>query len=98
MVKHMLSKKTQNAITIKTLLKQGVSPKEICTKLKVSKQVVSYWKRHEVKETHYRKMKFPQKYIKWIVEMAKDQPISQFSSRHMARLLNKKLKKDSVKD
>ena len=50
MVKHMLSKKTQNAITIKTLLKQGVSPKEICTKLDVSKQVVSYWKRHEVKE------------------------------------------------
>ena len=94
----MLSKKIQNAITIRTLLKQGVSPKEICTKLKVSKQVMSYWKRHDVKETHYRKMKLPQKYIKWIVEMAKDKPDSQFSSRYLARLFNKKLKKDHVKD
>ena len=98
MVKHIQSKKTQNAIKIKTFLNQWVSPKEICIKLKVSKQVVSYWKRHEVKETHFRKMKLPQKYINWIVEMAKDKPVSEFSSRYLARLVNKKLKNDRVKD
>ena len=30
--------------------------------------------------------------------MAKDKPVSQFISRYLARLVNKKLKKDCVKD
>ena len=55
MVKNLLSPKMQKAITVKNCIKQGMSTSEIMKKFKVNKQYVSYWRNHEIKNTHYRK-------------------------------------------
>ena len=38
------------------------------------------------------------KYIKWLLEVAENRLVSECSSRNMARVINKKLKKDHIKD
>ena len=44
------------------------------------------------------KKKLPDKYIKWLVELDKNKLVSECSSRSMARILNKKIEKDHIKD
>ena len=98
MVKNLLNKKWQLAITVKNLINNGVPTRQIMRQLKVNKQYVSYWRYHEVKNTHMRKKKLPMKYINWLVNAAQNRPVSECSSRMMTRILNKKLKKDKIKD
>ena len=98
MVKTLLKKKWQLAITTKNLINKGVPTRQIMRELKVNKQYVSYWRHHDVENTHYRKKKLPLKYIKWLVEVAQNRPVSECSSRIMARIINKKFKKDKIKD
>ena len=98
MGKNFLNPKWQLAITVKNLITKGVPTRQIIRQLKVTKQYVSYWRHHELKKTHFRKKKLPVKYIKWLVGAAKNRPVSECSSRIMARIINKKLKKDKIKD
>ena len=94
MVKNLLSPKWQKIITTKNLIKKGLSTTQIMRQLGVKKSFVSYWRNHELKETHFRKKKLPIKYIKWLVEVAQNRPVSECSSRIMARIINKKYKND----
>ena len=73
-----------------------MAPREICKKYKVSKQAVSYWKNHEVKETHARKEKLPEKYQQILVDTAQDQLISKYSSKKLARIMNNRLAIDGI--
>ena len=98
MVKNLLSEKMQKAITVQNLIKKGVPTRDIMKQCGVNKQYISYWRHKEIKETHYRKKKLPTKYIKWLVEIASNRPVSECSSRNMARVLNKKLKKEKITD
>ena len=98
MVKNLMSKKMQLAITVQNLIKKGVKSSQIMKQCKVTKQYISYWRHYEIKETHYRRSKLPVKYIHWLVEKAANRPVSECSSRHMTRLLNRKLKNDKIKD
>ena len=98
MVKNVLGQKMQKAITVKNLINKGVSTREICKRFGVNKQYVSYWRHNNIEETHYRKKKLPIKYIKWMIDISKDKPVSECSSRNMSRIINKKLKEDHVKD
>ena len=98
MGKNLLSEKMQKAITVKNLLKNGVPTREIMKQLGVSKQYISYWRHKDIKQTHFRKKKLPVKYIKWLVRTAQNRPVSECSSRTLARIINKKLKKGKEKD
>ena len=44
----------QKAITIKNLIGK-IPTREIMKRFNVTKQYISYWRNHEIKETHYRK-------------------------------------------
>ena len=98
MVKNFMSEKIQKAITIQNLIKQNVPTKEIMKRFKVSRQYIHYWKYKKLKETHYRKKKLPIKYIKWLINKASNRPVSECSSRNMARILNRELKREKIKD
>ena len=88
----------QLAITVKNLINKGVPTWQITKQCGVTKQYISYWRHNKIKMTHYRKKKLPLKYMKWLVSMAENRLVSECSSRNMARVLNKELKKDRVKN
>ena len=59
----MAKKINEDAVTIKRLLKKGLSQKKICQLLGIKKQKVSYWANHEIKATQTRRKKLSNTYI-----------------------------------
>ena len=85
-------------ITIRYLWSKNISKKEIQRKLGVSRQVVEYWLNKDENKPHTRKLKLPMKYIKKIVKLAENRPVSEMPSRKIAMIINAQLKKDKVLD
>lgn len=70
--KEVYSLKKTKSNSIEVLLNKGASLKEIGKKLKqliISKQMVSYWKIHEILETHYRRNDLSRVYEQYIKKL-----------------------------
>ena len=94
----MVKKINEDAVTIKRLLKQGLSQKKISMLLGIKKQKVSYWANHEIETIQKRRKKLPQTYIKEICKMARDKTTSEMGSKKIANLINETLKKKRIMD
>ena len=92
----MVKKVNNDAITIQSLLKQGMQPIKIARLLKVSKQKVNYWKKTDIKTCQTKRKKLKPEYIKKICKLAADKTTSEMSSRKITHLINEELK--NVKD
>ena len=89
----MVKKINEDAVTIKRLLKQGLTQKKISQLLGIKKQKVSYWANHEIETIQKRRKKLPQSYIKDICKMAKDKTTSDMGSKKIVHLINETLRK-----
>ena len=56
-IKKMAKKINEDAVTIKKLLKRGLTQKKIAQLLGLKKQKVSYWANHEIKTIQTRRKK-----------------------------------------
>ena len=91
----MVKKINTIAITIKSLLKQGMQPIKIARLLKISKQKVNYWKKTEIKHTQTRRKKLQPELIKKICDLAANKTTSEMSSRKIGNLINEELENSS---
>ena len=66
--------------TVKIFLEKGFSQIWIARKLGITKQRVNYWAKHPLKPFQLRRRKLEDKYINKILDLAKDQTISDMSS------------------
>ena len=89
----MVKKTNKDAIMVKELLNKGWSQKKIAKLLKISKQKVNYWTKHEIKSVIIRKSKLNAIYKDRIIRWAKNKPTSSMSCRKIAQMINSVLEK-----
>ena len=89
----MVKKINKRAVLIKELLNLGYTSSQIAKKLKIRKQIVSYWKNTELKTIQYRRKKLDQEDIDKIVKLAENKTTSNMGSIKIASIMNKDFKK-----
>ena len=89
----MVKKINKRAVLIKELLNLGYTSSQIAKKLKIRKQIVSYWKNTELKTIQYRRKKLDQEDIDKIIKLAENKTTSNMGSRKIASIMNKDFKK-----
>ena len=94
----MVKKTNKDAIMVKELLNKGWSQKKIAKLLKISKQKVNYWTKHEIKSVIIRKSKLNAIYKDRIIRWAKNKPTSSMSCRKIAQMINSVLEKKNERD
>ena len=94
----MVKKINSDAVTIKSLLKQGMQPIKIARLLKVLKQKVNYWKKTEIKYIQTRRKKLQPEYVKNICQLAADKTTGEISSRKIASSINKEFEETNRKE
>ena len=80
-IKKMAKKINEDAVTIKKLLKRGLTQKKIAQLLGLKKQKVSYWANHEIKTIQTRRKKLSRTYINKICKLTKDKTTSDMGSK-----------------
>ena len=94
----MSKKINEDTVTIKRLLKRGLSQKKICQLLGLKKQKVSYWANHEMKTTQTKRKKLSKAFITKNCKMAQDRTTSVMGSKKIAYMINKELKENNILD
>ena len=89
----MVKRLNPDALIIKEMLKKGYRQCEIARILKIKKEKVSYWARHELRTTQEKKKKLKDIYINIIKRWANNKTTSAMSSRKIACKINSVLKK-----
>ena len=88
----MVKRLNPDALIIKEMLKKGYRQCEISRLLKIKKEKVSYWARHELRTTQEKKKKLKDIYINVIKRWANNKTTSAMSSRKIASKINSVLK------
>ena len=82
-----------DSLIIKKILKKGYRQCEMARILKIKKEKVSYWSRHELRTTQENKKKLKDIYINDIKRWANNKTTSAMSSSKIACKINSVLKK-----
>ena len=94
----MAKKLNEDAVTIKKLLKRGLTQMKIVQLLGLKKQKVSYWTKHEIKTIQTRRKKLSRTYINKICKLVKDKTTSDMGSKKIANIINDILKNKKIMD
>ena len=94
----MAKKINEDAVTIKKLLKRGLTQKKIAQLLGLKKQKLSYWANHGIKTIETRRKKLSKTYINKICKLSKDKTTSDMGSKKIANIINELLKNKKIMD
>ena len=89
----MVKKLNPDALMIKKLIKKGYKQCDISRILGIKKEKVSYWARHDLKNSQKKCKKLKDIYIRAIQRWANNKVTSSMSSRKIASKINSILKK-----
>ena len=89
----MVKKLNPDALMIKKLIKKGYKQCDISRILGIKKEKVSYWARHDLKDSQKKCKKLKGIYIRAIQRWANNKVTSSMSSRKIAGKINSILKK-----
>ena len=89
----MVKKLNPDALMIKKLIKKGYKQCDISRILGIKKEKVSYWARHDLKDSQKKCKKLKDIYIRAIQRWANNKVTSSMSSRKIASKINSILKK-----
>ena len=87
----MMKKINTFGVIVKTFLEKGYSQIWISRKLRASKQKVNYWAINPLRTKQFKRRKLEDKYIKKIIDLAKDQTTSTMSSSKITNTINSDL-------
>ena len=94
----MVKKLKPDALMIKEFLKKGYKQCAIARLLNIKKEKVSYWARHEIKNSQRKSKKLKDIYIDTIKKWANNKVTSAMSSRKIANKINNLLIKRNEVD
>ena len=93
------NKEPHRAYPIKKLLKVGKSTNEIMEVANCSKQLVSKYRKYDPKPKPIkRSLKLPEKYKKFLINIAQDKPLGRYSYKFLGGTINRILWRCKVRD
>ena len=98
-MRRIFRKDPQRVYLINKLLEANKTTNEIMKIVNCSKQLVSKYRKYDTKPRPIKRaLKLPEKYLNFLIRVAQDRPCGRYSSRFLARTINKILRARNIRD